>query len=88
MISELRGSELENIKFFLFDLMLRDLTWGDRSATALASIFLADDVVRSLFTPEEISVVEMKMGVTQNELEEVIALTSSDVPIQLISSKT
>ena len=56
MIPKLEQTELENVKYFLFDLMLRDVTWSERSPdlSSLASVLLQDDQVRNLFKKEEI----------------------------------
>lgn len=85
LIFEGKDIEKENLKYFVFDLMLRDLTWSERSM--LAPVLLKDDLVKGLFTSEEIIEIEMKMGTGKNDLDEVISSYSVDVPLQLISSK-
>ncbi|KAL0269326.1 UNVERIFIED_CONTAM: hypothetical protein PYX00_007105 [Menopon gallinae] len=85
LLPEIGVKERTNIKYFLLDSMLRDLSWADRSSMTLASIFLENGNIKNLFTEDEISDINWKIGVSDNEFEEFTATNSNDVPVQLIS---
>lgn len=76
----------ENIRYFLLDLILRDLTTERTSSNFTASI-LEDPVVKNLFTENDISYINITRGNLPNEISQLLSSSKNDIPVNLIMSK-
>ncbi|KAK6639269.1 hypothetical protein RUM43_007541 [Polyplax serrata] len=73
----------ENIRYFLLDLILRDLT-TERTPSNFTASILEDPVVKNLFTENDISYINITRGNLPNEISQLLSSSKNDIPVNLI----
>lgn len=82
----LNEKDNSNIKLYLLNLILKDLSESSGPPYTLTETILNDEIVRSLFSEQEVIELESNLNSSQNDLENVISTLNSDISSRLIAS--